>query len=129
MVLDVTKKGKAPIKLYYSSAEEMYSLSNKRDALQEIFKLMDVDKKGRIDTMELLAVIFIGLQGKYEIKLSNSMFAFGFSNPSEFTKDEAHFYFDSLFRGLMKVCIPRGHSKPILAGKRVASSDIDGIVD
>ena len=107
----------------------MLMLSNKREALKDIFACLDVEHIGRIDTMELFAVIFLALEGKYEMKVINAMNIFGFSSDSEFSRDEAHFYFDCLFRGIMKFAIPQGHSVPILAGKHIKNSDITNFVD
>lgn len=62
-----------PIKLWFDSPEEMIVLSNKRNALVEIFKMMDTSKLGRIDTMELFAVILISIEGKFEILLNSKI--------------------------------------------------------
>lgn len=65
----MTRRGAAPIKLWFDSSDEMTVLSNKRPALAELFKVMDTNKVGRIDTLELFAVILISIQGKFEIIL------------------------------------------------------------
>ena len=59
MVMTMTRKGAAPIKLWFDSPEEMACLSNKKQALHDIYKLLDHGKHGRIDTMELFANILI----------------------------------------------------------------------
>jgi len=65
----MTKKGSAPIKLWFDSSEEMMILSNKRNALIDIFKLLDCNNMGRIDTLELFAVVLISIDGKFETLL------------------------------------------------------------
>lgn len=59
--MTMTRKGAAPIKLWFDSHEEMNVLSNKRQAIQDIFKTIDSSKIGRIDTMELFAPILISI--------------------------------------------------------------------
>ncbi len=88
----MTRKGASPIKLWFDNPEEMTVLSNKRPALQEIFKLLDTNHVGRIDTMELFANILISTQGKFETILQNMMLIFGFNNENEFSRDEFHFF-------------------------------------
>lgn len=82
----------------------------------DLFAVMDVRKLGRIDSLELYAVILISIEGKFEIILNNIINIFGFSNPSEFSRDECHFFLDCLFRGLMKLLIPKKEKKPIMGG-------------
>jgi len=48
------------------------------------------------------------------------MTIFGFNNENEFSRDEFHFFLDCLFRGLLKLAIPRGHKKPLHPGKKMA---------
>jgi hypothetical protein len=57
----MTRKGAAPIKLWFDGFEEMAGLSNKRQAIQEIFKLMDTSGINRIDTLELFAPILFSI--------------------------------------------------------------------
>jgi hypothetical protein len=70
----MTKKGTAPIKLWFDSPEEMSILSNKRVSLIEIFKLLDTQGLGRIDTLELFAVILISIEGKFEVILNSNLY-------------------------------------------------------
>ena len=37
VILTLTKKGQQPIKLWFDSVEDMYPMSNKREALGELF--------------------------------------------------------------------------------------------
>lgn len=59
----MTRKGAAPIKLWFDNPhEEMAVLSVKRQAIQDIFKLMENNSGlGRIDTLELFAPILISI--------------------------------------------------------------------
>lgn len=66
VIMTITRKGAAPIKLWYDSYEEMLAFSNKRDSCAKIFQIMDTNKVGRIDTMELFASILVSLLGKFE---------------------------------------------------------------
>lgn len=50
----------------------MVAISNKRSALVEIFKLMDNTNIGRIDTLELFAVILLSIDGKFEVLLMSN---------------------------------------------------------
>jgi hypothetical protein len=61
VIMTMTRKGAAPIKLWFDSPEEMCVLSNKRQAINDIFKTIDSGKVGRIDTMELFAPILISI--------------------------------------------------------------------
>ncbi|CDW83191.1 UNKNOWN [Stylonychia lemnae] len=128
VVMTLTRKGAAPIKLWFDSPEEMTVLSNKRPALQELFRIMDHNNVGRIDTLEIFAVILISIQGKFEIILQNMMTIFGFNNENEFSRDEFHFFLDCMFRGLLKLAIPKGSKKPIHPGKKMTQSDIETLV-
>ena len=83
----MTRKGAAPIKLWFDSHDEMNVLSNKRQAIQDIFKTIDTNKLGRIDTMELFAPIIISIQGKWETILAITMVIFGFGDEGEFSRD------------------------------------------
>ena len=124
----MTKKGVAPIKLWFDSPEEMAQLSNKRPALQEIFKTLDTNKVSRIDTLELFAVILISIQGKFDTIISNMMIIFGFNNDNDFSRDEFHFFLDCLFRGLLKLAIPKGSKVPTNPGKKIVTKDIECLV-
>ena len=134
MVMTMTRKGVAPIKLWFDNPEEMTVLSNKRNALNDIFKLMDTNinfmynSMGRIDTMELFGPILISIQGKFETILHNMMLIFGFGNENDFSRDEFHFFLDCLFRGLNKLLIPQKHKKPLNPGRKVLSVDIEALV-
>lgn len=105
IILTMSRKGAAPIKLWFDSPEEMSVVSNKRQSIQEIFKTLDSGNVGRIDTLELFAVLLLSVQGKWEIILQNTMIIFGFGNEGEFSRDEFHFFIDCLFRGLLKLLI------------------------
>lgn len=130
----MTKKGTAPIKLWFDSNEEMCILSNKRAALIDIFKLLDTLQLGRIDTLELFAAILISIEGRSEVLLnSNSYFninldimlIFGFSEETEFSKDEFHFFLDCMFRGIMKFAIPKKENNPVCPGKKIRYNEIE----
>eukprot|EP00347_Sterkiella_histriomuscorum_P019553 403341192 len=128
VVTTMTRRGAAPIKLWFDSAEEMTVLSNKRPALAELFKVMDTNKIGRIDTLELFAVILISIKGKFEIILQNIMIIYGFNNENEFSRDEFHFFLDCFSRGLLKLSIPKGSKVPMNPGKKLVQSDIESLV-
>ena len=86
---------------------------------------MDTSNVGRIDTMELFATILLSIDGKLETILSNMMIIFGFSNENEFSRDEFHFFLDCLFRGLLKLLIPKGFRKPVHPGKKISCVSIE----
>jgi hypothetical protein len=71
--------------------------------------------------MELFAPILISIQGKLETILQNMMIIFGFSSENDFSRDEFHFFLDCLFKGLMKLLVPKGSKKPINNGKKLSS--------
>ncbi|TNV83891.1 hypothetical protein FGO68_gene8671 [Halteria grandinella] len=123
----------------------MTVLSNKRQAIHDIFKLMDSSQIGRIDTLELFAPILISIQGKWETILTNAMVIYGFNCETEFSRDEFHFFLDCFFRGLLKLLIVVDKADPVLrgpalsifsrkkpvplhAGKRLSPPDLDKLV-
>lgn len=145
VIMTMTRRGAAPIKLWFDNPnEEMLFLSNKRAALAEIFNLMDSQKMGRVDTLELFAPILISIQGKWETILTNVMVIFGFNNENEFSRDEFHFFLDCLFRGFFKLLIVPSENKdymkpatsiwsrkklvPIHPGRRISSVDLEKLV-
>lgn len=60
--------------------------------------------------------------------MNNVMNIFGFADPNEFHLDECHYFLDCLFRGLMKLTIPKKEKKPIYLGKKVPSNEIELLV-
>jgi len=83
LCLKCTKNGKAPLKLWFESSNEMEILSRKDVSLRQLFKLLDVDKisilssfylakKERIDTLELFSVIILALPSDLELKLGRN---------------------------------------------------------
>lgn len=63
----MTKKGSCPIKLWIESPTEMRIISNKRPQLAELFKWLDFKQLGRINTLELFAVILMAVDGQMEL--------------------------------------------------------------
>ena len=53
---------------------------------------------------------------------------FGFQSQTEFFRDELHFYFDCLFRGLMNLVITKGERLPKYRGYYVNHQDIAKLV-
>jgi len=139
VIMTLTRNGSAPIKLWYDSAEEMCGLSNKRQVITDIFRVMDTPVVlGRIDTLEVFAPIVISTQGSWTTIMQNIMSIFGFGAETEFSRDEFHFFIDCLFRGLFKLLIvkPQGYKYtsgrkrllPLHSGKKLASKDIEKLV-
>ena len=60
----MTKNGKSPIQLWFSTPDEMEPISKKIQTRKEIFKLFDTKNCDRIDTMDLLSIIQISGQSK-----------------------------------------------------------------
>ena len=63
----MTKRNNAPIKLWIDSPQEMRVISNKRVQLAEIFEWLDYKQLGRINTLELFAVILTAISGSQEM--------------------------------------------------------------
>ena len=134
--MTLTRNGSSPIKLWYDSAEEMCALSNKRQIIQDIFKIMDSPSGlGRIDSLEVFASIVLANQGGWNTILQNIMAIFGFGAENEFSRDEFHFFIDCLFRGLFKLLLvkPPGGPKrrkllPMHPGRKLANADIEKLV-
>jgi len=126
-ILQMSKKGVAPIKLWFDSPQEMMVMTNKAQTIETLFKYLDYKGLGRIDSMELLTVIALASDGKIEILLGNIMNMFGFSSSTSFSKDECYFFLDCMFRGIMKLVTPIGEKKPIFAGKRIAHRDLEDL--
>jgi len=120
----ITKKGTNPLPLWFDSPESMDSISNKLGSLQELFKLMDIRKKGRIDAYEVFAVMLFMVEGGFETKLSNILEIFGGEQPNAITQGEMHWFLDSLFRGLFKILILKGEKAPKNPNRRLADEEI-----
>jgi hypothetical protein len=56
------------------------------------------------------------------------MLVFGFCDPTEFQRDEWHFFLDCMFRGFMKLAIPKKEKKPCYPGKKIGFSDIETLI-
>ena len=65
--MSMTKKNNAPIKLWIESPQEMRVISNKRPQLAALFEWLDYKQLGRINSMELFAVILIATKGGPEL--------------------------------------------------------------
>ena len=65
--MSMTKRNNAPIKLWIESPQEMRVISNKRVQLAEIFEWLDYKQLGRINTLELFAVILTAISGSQEM--------------------------------------------------------------
>jgi len=107
---------------------EFFKLSNKREFLIELFAWLDFRGLGRINTLELFAVIIISAKGTGETMINNIMLYFGFQSRQEFYRDELHFFFDCLFRGLCNLVITRGNKMPMNRGTRVNGCEIAKLV-
>ena len=74
----MTKSGNSPLPLIFTSPEHMKVLSNKQDAVKEIFRHMDYRGHNRIDALELISGILLAVEGKFEQYITNVLFIFGF---------------------------------------------------
>ena len=95
--------------IVYSSSEQMASLSNKRDDLQNIFEHLNHRKLGRIDALELYSSCLLACDGRFEDFLNNMILIFGFTDQDHnlsITSEEFHLFLDSLLRGVMKFVTP-----------------------
>ena len=63
-----------------------------------------------------------------ETVVHNIMLYFGFQSQQEFYRDELHFFFDCLFRGLCNLVITQGESEPKYRGKFVSHCEIVKLV-
>ena len=106
--MTLTKRNSEPIKLWFE-ANYLRKISNKRQELQQLFDWLDFKGIGRINTMELFAVMLIAVEGTAEAVVQNIMQFFGFQSFEDFYRDELHFFFDCLFRGLCNLVITRGN--------------------
>ena len=125
--MTMTKKNNAPIKLWLE-AHELRIISNKRPQLAEMFEWLDFKGLGRINTLELFAVILVAIEGSMETVVQNIMLFFGFQSQQEFYRDELHFFFDCLFRGLCNLVITTGSRMPLHRGKFVGHCEIVKLV-
>ena len=106
VLVKLTKNGKSPIQLWFSSTEEMEPIS-KKPATKDIFVLFDTKNLGRIDTMDLISILQLSSASKLDISLDSMMKIYGFVQ-RVFTKDEFHFYLDSLLSGIICTGIVKG---------------------
>ncbi|CAI2379470.1 unnamed protein product [Moneuplotes crassus] len=129
VIVKLTKNGKAPIQLWLSSPDEIEPISKKIYVRQQVFDIFDNIGCGRIDTMDLISVLQLASNSKVELTVLNFMKIFGFVQKI-FTKDEFHFYLDSLFSGIMASGILNGdrNPHPDFRGARVLSEDIESLV-
>jgi hypothetical protein len=56
------------------------------------------------------------------------MVIFGFSEEGKFYRDECHFFLDCLFRGIMKLVIPKKDKKPVYPGFKIGFSEIEMLI-
>ena len=56
------------------------------------------------------------------------MLFFGFQSPLEFYRDELHYFFDCLFRGLLNLVITKGEQMPKYRGCYVSHAEITKLV-
>ena len=103
------KMGTAFLPLVYSSPDQMFALSNKREELTKIFHHLNHRKLGRIDATELYSTCLISCDGKFEDMLQNMILIYGFTdseNNLQITQEEFHLFLESLFRGIMNFVVP-----------------------
>ena len=77
----------------------------------------------------MLSVIQLACASKLDMTIMNMMKYFGFV-PKIFTRDEFHFYLDSLFSGIILSGVLAGHRTPLkdMREKRVKTEDIEQFV-
>jgi hypothetical protein len=76
--MTMTKKNSIPIKLWIetNNNDDMKQLSNKRQQLLELFDWLDFRKLGRVDTLEICAIIIMSVVGSHDTLVqSKSPFA------------------------------------------------------
>ena len=79
--------------------------------------------------MDLIAVLQLSSASKLDATLVNMMKIYGFV-PRIFTRDEFHFYLDSLFSGIITTAVTKGQRVPLkeLRGKRIKDEDISNLI-
>uniref|UniRef100_A0A7S3JC47 Uncharacterized protein n=1 Tax=Euplotes harpa TaxID=151035 RepID=A0A7S3JC47_9SPIT len=79
--------------------------------------------------MDLIAVIQLASSSKLDATIASMMRIYGFV-AKIFTRDEFHFYLDSLFSGIINTALVTGKRVPLkeLRGKRVKEEDIEKLV-
>ena len=50
---------------------------------------------------------------------------FGFGEENEFSSDEFHYFLDCLFRGILKLGLPKGHKAPLYPGYKINCNEIE----
>lgn len=77
----------------------------------------------------MLSIIQLACASKLDMTIMNMMKYFGFV-PKIFTRDEFHFYLDSLFAGVIITGVLQGHKAPLkeMRDKRVQTEDIEAFV-
>ena len=73
-------------------------------------------------------MMLIAVEGTAEAVVQNIMQFFGFQSFEDFYRDELHFFFDCLFRGLCNLVITRGNQLPEQRGKYVSQVEIVKLV-
>ncbi|KAM3144751.1 hypothetical protein pb186bvf_003060 [Paramecium bursaria] len=124
----LTKKNQAPLPLFFDSSESMDAISNKKNALLVTFQQFDSRGIGRIDATELFSIMLLTSKGDFSQICYNIANMFGSDQTNNMTQDEFFFFLDSLFRGLSKVLICKGETKPAQVNKRLNDSDLNKFV-
>jgi hypothetical protein len=56
----------------------MMVLSNKKEAVKDIFNHLNYKKYDRIDALELISCILVAVEGKFDGYIKNVLYIFGF---------------------------------------------------
>jgi len=129
VIQKITKKGSTPLPLYFDSPQSMEYMSNKGGALAELFKMMDTNKKGRIDAYEVFSFITLIVNGEYDNVFHTVVEIFGTEKPNSITPNEMYYFLDSVFRAMFKILVKKG-AKPTskLQDKRLSDEDLKMLV-
>jgi hypothetical protein len=76
----VTRKNTTPIPMIYNSPEEMAAISNKNETIKEIYNHLNYQKFDRIDAFELIAMVLMACDGKFEGLMKIIIAVFGFTD-------------------------------------------------
>lgn len=71
VVQKLTKKNTCPLPLWFDDPRNMEIISIKKEAVTQLFKLLDTRNIGRIDAYEMFAVIVIMVEGAISLKLAS----------------------------------------------------------
>lgn len=128
ILIKLTYNGRLEVACSLWSFSDLSPISNKTNTLKEVFKLFDTRALSRVDTLELVFALSLVCSGPLDKKIDNCFFALVLENGV--TKEQLHFFLDTLFRGISKIALVHSDTfYPKQPNLRLSQSAISKAVD